>query len=41
MAARAEIIAAQGLGEGTSHPERFKSHQEFENVIARGESTAP
>ena len=39
MAARAPLMVEQGLEDVTGRPACFKSHQEYEAAIARGECT--
>jgi glutathione S-transferase len=41
MAVRDGLMAETGLENATGRPARFKTHQEYEEAIARGENTDP
>ncbi|KAI1456093.1 glutathione S-transferase [Annulohypoxylon moriforme] len=41
METKGQLMKEQGLESGTGRPARFKTHQEFEAAIARGENTDP
>ncbi|KAI1442335.1 glutathione S-transferase [Annulohypoxylon stygium] len=41
MEIREPLMKSQGLQNATGRPARFKTHQEFEAAVARGESTDP
>lgn len=41
MARRDALMGDAGLDNATGRPARFKTHQEYEDAIARGENTDP